>query len=160
MITRFSLFLPELKNQIMKINILSLIILIALLSCHSDDGSQPKEELKKVLTAYYDALAKKDTQEINKLTTGNFVLFEDGLTYDNKSSIRAIQKMPPFTASFSIDSLNAHIDKGNASAYYTRDANFIFQDSVHTTIRFLESATFKKENNNWKLRFLHSSVRK
>jgi hypothetical protein len=143
----------------MRINTLFVIIMIALLSCHPDNGN-PKEELRKVLTAYYDALAKKDTGEINKLTTANFVLFEDGLIYDNKSSLRAIQQMPAFTASFTIDSLNAHIDKGDASVYYTRGANFIFRDSIHIAKKFLESATFKKENNKWKLRFLHSSLRK
>ncbi len=68
--------------------------------------------------------------------------------------------MKPFTVSFAIDSLNVHMDKKDASAYYFRKADFTLDDGVHMVVKFLESATFNKEGSNWKLRFLHSSERK
>jgi SnoaL-like domain len=145
----------------MKINKLLVVILVTLLSCHRNDDSQlKKEELKNVLLDYYKALSKKDFKKISELTTANFILFEDGIVYNNAGAVKAIELMKPFTVTFTFDSLNVHMDKKDASAYYFRNADFIFDDSVHLPARFLESATFNKEDNKWKLRFLHSSSRR
>jgi hypothetical protein len=145
----------------MKINKLPVVLLITLLSCQSGDDSQARrEELKNVVLEYYNALAKKDIQKANTLTTANFILFDDGIIYTNESAIKAVEQMKPFTVTFTFDSLNVHMDKKNASAYYFRTADFIFEDSVHMPAKFLESATFNKEGDKWKLRFLHASLRK
>jgi hypothetical protein len=145
----------------MKIKILFFVLVISICSCHSDDDSlAKKEELKSILTEYYSALAKKDIKKLNAATTSSFILFEEGTVYTNESAVKAIEQMKPYTVSFSIDSLNVHMDKTNASAYYFRKADFIFDDTDHLSMRFLESATFNKEDGKWKLRFLHSSVRK
>ena len=145
----------------MKINQLLIVMLVTLLSCRSGDDTQAKkEELKSVLSDYYNALAKKDIQKANALTTANFVLFDQGNIYSNERALKDIEKMRPFTATFSFDSLNIHMEKRDASAYYLRKAYFTFGDSTYPPVHFLESATFNKEGDKWKIRFLHSSVQK
>jgi ketosteroid isomerase-like protein len=129
-------------------------------SCQSDDDTPAKkEELKKILTDYFNALTNKDTIALRSLTTDNFVLFDEGAVYDNASAVKAMAKRKPFKVTFSFDSLNIHMDKKNASAYYFRKAQFTFDDTIHMPATFLESATFNKEGDKWKLRFLQSSYR-
>jgi hypothetical protein len=145
----------------MKIKLPLIIVMITLLSCHSDPDDQArKDELKNVLTTYYDAMAKKDLQKMNTLTTSNFIMYDEGAIYNNESAVRSVEQLPPFTVTFTFDSVNALVDKINASAYYIRRADFTMNDTMHMPLKFLESATFRKEDGKWKLRFLHSSLRK
>ena len=143
----------------------STIIVIAIISlfpsCRPDDNGQAKkEELKNIIIDYYNALAKKDLKKANSLTTSNFILFEDGRIYNNQVAIDSVAKMGQFSFSTTIDSLNVHVDKKNASAYYFRKADFTFPPDVMFSVHFLESCTFNKEDDKWKLRFLQTSVRK
>ena len=145
----------------MKIKTLLLVLIVAAFSgCSDDDNLAKKEELKAVLSDYYNALAKKDIQKLNELTTANFILFDEGVIYNNESSVKAVEQLKPFTATFTFDSLNIHVDKKEVSMYYFRKADFTFADSTHLPVRFLESATFHQEGDKWKLRFIHSSIRK
>jgi len=144
-----------------KITILSIAIVFLLTSCRNDDGGQAqKDALKKVIIDYYTALANKDLQKANSLTTDNFILFDGGRIYSNQVAIDSVNQMGQFTFSTSIDSLNVHVDKKDASAYYFRRANFTFPTGLQVTAMFLESCTFNKQDGKWKLRFLHSSQRK
>ena len=143
----------------MKAIILSTALLVIFSSCDSgDDTLAKKEDLKKVLTDYFNALAAKDTAALNALTTSNFVVFNQGGVYDNKGTIKTLSEKKPFKVTCIIDSLNIHMEKRNASAYYFRNAEFTFDDTV-AHADFLESATFNKEGGKWKLRFLQSFLR-
>ncbi len=144
-----------------KINILLAVSTSLLLSCrHDDNGQRVKDELKAIILDYYNALSVKDLQKANRLTTSNFVLWDEGRIYNNEIAIDSVSTMSPFTATFSIDSLNVHADKKNASAYYFRTAVFTFGNAAPVSIKFLESCTFNKEDDKWKLRFMQSSLRK
>ena len=136
------------------------ILLVSFCSCSSgDDTAAKKEELKKVLEDYFTAFSKEDTVTLRSLTTSNFVLFDDGIVYSTETAISALRKRKPFKITTTIDSMNIHMDKKDASAYYFRKADFVFDDTVRMQGKFLESATFNKEGDKWKLRFLHSSFR-
>ena len=143
-----------------KAKMLLVASVVAISSCHTDDeGQSKKEELKKIILSYYSALANKDLEKANSLTTANFLLWDDGREYNNNIAIDSVSAMEPFTATFSIDSLNVHVDKKDASAYYHRDAEFTFKDKV-VRPRFFESCTFNKVDGKWKLRFMQCSPRK
>jgi ketosteroid isomerase-like protein len=137
------------------------LAVITLFSCQSESDSQfKKEELKTLLSDYYTAMSKKDLAAMKSLTTPDFIMYDEGIIYSNESAVKSIEGMGPFTVSFVFDSINAHLDKTNASAYYLKQATFTIQDSTWAPMKFLESATFKKEGEKWKLRFLHASMRK
>jgi ketosteroid isomerase-like protein len=150
-----------LKRQIMKSRIFLVLATVSFFSCQSEsDNHLKKEELKVLLSDYYNAMSKKDLDKMRSLTTPDFVMYDEGIIYNNESALKAIERTGPFTATFAFDSVNAHLDKANASAYYLREATFIIQDSAYAPMKFLESATFKKEGGKWRLRFIHSSARK
>ncbi|MBL7738254.1 MAG: nuclear transport factor 2 family protein [Chitinophagaceae bacterium] len=145
----------------MKKLIIAAAILSILFSCQSDpENIAGKDKLKALLASYYEALAKKDTAKMRALTATGFILYDEGVIYNNESAVKMVEQLPAFTAAFKFDSLNTHIDERNASAYYLREAVFTMQDSTYAPVKFLESATFNIENGEWKIRFIHSSLRK
>jgi hypothetical protein len=144
----------------MKIVIFFTALLVTLSSCQSGDDTQAKkEELQKIITDYFNALSKKDTIALRSLTTSNFVLFDEGVVYNNQTAVKAMAERKPFKVSFVFDSVNVHMDKKDASVYYFRKADYVLDDTAHMSAKFLESATFNKEDGKWKLRFLHSTFR-
>jgi ketosteroid isomerase-like protein len=144
----------------MKRTIATLLLALGIFSCQQQPGTQAnKETLKTLLNSYYDALSKKDLAKLNALTTSDFIMYDEGRIYTNAAAIQSIEELPPFTARFTFDSLNMYMYKQNASAYYKKRVTFSFEDSTLAPIEFLESATFRKESNEWKLRFLHSTMR-
>lgn len=146
----------------MKRLLFPVIATTSLISCHNDDqGQSQKDELKNIVIEYYNSLWKQDLQKANSLTTANFILFDEGLIFNNKIAIDSVSLMKPFSFTTSIDSMNVLVVKNDASAYYFRKADFHFTESnTSFSVKFLESATFHREDGKWKLRFLHSSIRK
>jgi len=140
--------------------LLLIAIIFSAFSCRQDDGEAQREKLRNIVLEYYNALSNKDLQKANSLTTGNFVLWDEGRVYNNAIAIDSVKQMPVFRATFTIDSLNVHVDKRNASAYYFRKAEFVFEHGDRVPVTFLESCTFNKEGNKWKLRFMQSALRK
>ena len=165
--TRANLYFSATQSQTM-ININHRYIRVVFISlflinvgCNSKrDGDVAKEELTSLIAEFYAALANKDDAKVKELTAANFVLFDDGLIYNVDQSLEMIRQLPSFKASFSIDSANAHIGKNDASMYYFRKATFTMADSTYPTSHFLESATFLKVDDEWKIRFMHSTTSK
>jgi hypothetical protein len=144
----------------MKPMIAAVLFSLVIYSCEREAGTQAnKENLKTLLNSYYDALAKKDLAKMNSLTTSDFIMYDEGRIYNNADAVKSIEHLPEFTARFTFDSLHMNMYKVNASAYYQKRVAFSFKDSTLAPIEFLESATFRKEGKNWKLRFLHSTMR-
>jgi ketosteroid isomerase-like protein len=149
------------KKSVMRNWIFLLALSVGLVSCQSESDSQTKkEELKTIVSDYHNAMGKKDLQKMKSLTTPDFVMYDEGVIYSNETAVKSMEQFPAFTVTFKFDSIKAHIDKINASAYYLKEATFVMQDSAWSPMKFLESATFKKEGSTWKLRFLHSSMRR
>ena len=144
----------------MKASLLVALITASLFSCQGASDDERKEELKSVLHDFYTAMAKKDIQKMNELTTTDFVFWDEGKVYNNQSAVASVEPIGAFTATFRLDSLHSHIDKTNASAYCYREADFIIGGTASPSMKYFESATFRKEGGKWKLRFLHSSERK
>lgn len=129
-----------------------------ILSCKPERaGKDGKEELGKLIIAYYETLSKADSNGLADLTAPNFVMFDDGKVYSNQAALEMVRSLPPFKASFRLQNVHAHIGKQNASMYYVREAQFTIGDSTHAPSSYLESSTFMKVGDEWKIRFIHST---
>jgi hypothetical protein len=144
--------------------IVSIALIIFLYSCNArNDQSAPKEILVELVKTYYDAQSENDTFKLGKMVADNFIGFEDGEMTDRKNLLNAANNLPHNSKS-NFENVNAHIDKEYASMYYTRNTEYSLQsngiDSTSSNLSFLESATFLKQNGEWRIRFLHSTLRK
>ena len=146
----------------MKKIILILFVMVGLLfyACQQNKRTDDPEKLKAILTGYFDGISTKDFQKMKDLTTSDFVLFEDGKVFNNDSLIKGISSYPNFKAEYQFDNFLINIDNNIGNMRYYNHGEFTVNDTIHMAVNWLESATFKKVDNTWKMEFLHSTVRK
>ncbi len=118
------------------------------------------EVLKKILTDYFDGIKTNDLDKLNSLTTTDFVLFEDGAIWTNDSLVKPIPGVKSFKGTWTFDDMKVNIDQNSGDIIYYNHGDFIINDTIKMQVDFLESATFKKVDGQWKMNFLHSTVRK
>lgn len=143
-------------------SVMIFLVLVGLLfsACQQSAKTDDPENLKTVLTEYFNGIKTKDFQKMKDLTTNDFVLFEDGKVFNNDSLFKMINSFPKYTVEYTFDNMKINIDNKIGNMKYFNRGDFVMMDTMHMTYNWLESATFKKVDNTWKLEFLHSTVRK
>lgn len=144
----------------MKKLILLLAILPGLIACQQKKQKDDPEHIKAVLIDFFNGIKTKDFQKIKDITTSDFLLFEDGQVYNTDGFITTLKNFPKFSVEYTFDNFKIFIDDSSGNMSYFNHGEFVFNDTTHMTANWLESATFKKVENKWKLDFLHSTVRK
>ncbi|MCR8667679.1 hypothetical protein NO995_08295 [Aestuariibaculum sp. M13] len=74
-------------------SIIPLIAVCFVLFFNCSHEVENPELLKKVLINYFDGIKTQDLDELNRLTTEDFVLFENDLIWTNDSLVRENPKM-------------------------------------------------------------------
>jgi ketosteroid isomerase-like protein len=139
--------------------LLSLSI-VTMTSCQQSKPADSPELLKEVLFEYFDGIKTKDFNKMNDVTTDDFILFEDGKVWNNDSLIAFINAMPKYSAEFAFDNFRINVDSESGSMSYINHCDLTVNDTTKTSLNWIESATFKKVDDKWKMNFLHSTVRK
>lgn len=135
-----------------------LLVLIILTDCRQKKDDEAS--IKKVLTEYFHGIKVQDLAKLNSLTTNDFVLFENGKIWNNDSLVSIKHKYKSFTGEWRFDFMRIDVNDSSAEAVYFNHGELIFNDTLQIKLDWLESATFRKVENQWKLSFLHSTVRK
>ncbi|MEY1638514.1 nuclear transport factor 2 family protein [Tenuifilum osseticum] len=145
----------------MKTQSIFLIILIGLMiSCQQNTTKDSPEELKQVLNDYFDGIKNMDFNKMKDVTTDDFTLYEVGKVWNNDSLINFIKTFPPYKIDYKFDNFNIQIDNSIGYMYYFNHADMVINDTINMVFDWIECATFVKKDNEWKMNFLHSSVRK
>ena len=129
-------------------------------ACQQSAETDDPENLKIVLTEYFNGIKTKDFQKMKDLTTNDFVLFEDGKVFNNDSLFKMINSFPQYTVEYTFDNMTINVDNKTGNMRYSNRGEFVMMDTMRMTYNWLESATFKKVDDTWKLEFLHSTVSK
>jgi ketosteroid isomerase-like protein len=139
----------------------TLIIMLAfglLTSC--EPKKDDPEILKKILIDYFDGIKKQDLQQLNSLTTSDFILFENGKIWTNDSIATIKNKFNSFTGEWKLENMKVNMDESSGDIVYFNHGELSFNDTLKMKLDWLESATFRKVDGEWKMNFLHSTVRK
>ncbi len=139
--------------------ILTVVLGLGLLTSCQQKKDDP-EVLKKILIDYFDGIKTNDLDKLNSLTTTDFVLFEDGVIWTNDSLVKPIPGVKSFKGTWTFDDMKVNIDQNSGDIIYYNHGDFIINDTIKMQVDFLESATFKKVDGQWKMKFLHSTVQK
>ncbi|WP_438033267.1 nuclear transport factor 2 family protein [Sorangium sp. So ce204] len=123
-------------------------------------GPDSPEKLKAVIVSYFDCVTRRDFARMKTLTTPDFTIYENGKIIDNDGLIAIINGSPIAKADFSLDDVKIDVDSSSGSMIYINHGKFTQNDASTITRDFLESAIFKKVGNEWKLHFVHSTVKK
>jgi hypothetical protein len=138
-------------------SILLILLIGYLCSCHQSIDNE--DSVKQALNSYFDGIKNKDIQKMNDVTTKDFILFEDGKVWNNDSLFNRITTLPKFTANYRLEFVKINAEEKIAHIIYFNEADFIMSDTLKMTKNWIESAAFKKLDGQWKMYFLHSSVR-
>ncbi len=135
-----------------------LLFLTVLTSCKREKESP--EVLKKVLADWFDGIRTQNLNKLNSLTTNDFVLFEDGRIWTNDSLVRVNPKIGSIKRDWTFDFVKVEVDENSGDMVYYNHGVFVINDTIQRKPEWLESATFRKVDGTWKLKFLHSTRRK
>ena len=144
----------------MKSKIFLLMVLFGIVvSCQQKNQTKSPELLKQVLFDFYDGIKDTDFDKIKEATTPEFILYVDGKVWSNDSIISTLNTYPPFSVDYSFDNFN--IDMENSLGYmrYFCHGDFVFSDTLNVKFDWIESATFTKVDDQWKMNFLHSTTK-
>ncbi len=143
----------------MKARLFMITLAIGLLTSCTQKKDDP-EILKQVLTDYFDGIKTSDLGKLNSLTTSDFVLFENGKIWNNDSLVKTNPQIKSFEGNWTFDNMKVNVDESSGDIIYFNHGDFIYNDTIKRQVDWIESATFRKVNGQWKLNFLHSTVRK
>ena len=140
------------------------ILLIALIGfmigCQQDRSTDSQEVIKQKLSDYFDGIATKDFDKMKNVTTADFTIYEDGKIWNNDSIISLIKMYPDSRVDYTFDNFKINVDNSSANMYYLNHADFVLNDTIKMEYNWVESATFVKDDNGWKMNFMHSTTRK
>ncbi len=143
----------------MKIGVFLIALVAGLFACQPVNNEADKVQVKQVLTDYFAAIRAKDLNKMNALCTDDYVLFENGMVWNNDSLGNNIRKSDA-EIRFTLDNYNIRVDQESGRINYFNHGEAYRNDSLKSTIDWIESATFRKVEGQWKLEFLHSTRRK
>jgi len=145
-------------------NLITFLLLTTILSISCTDKSpkvDPATEIasvQNVLTSYFNAISEKNWDNLKAVSTDDFVLFESGKIWNNDSLIALASTFPESTKIlYKLENLKTEVCDSLACMYYNDFGN-ILTDTTEMKIHWIESATFKKTGNSWKISFLHSTM--
>ncbi|HEY0740833.1 MAG TPA: nuclear transport factor 2 family protein [Chryseosolibacter sp.] len=139
------------------------IIFLALVfstSCTQEQKTDDTEALKKLLADYFDGIKHRDVAKMDSVTTNDFILFEDGRVWSNDSLVNMLNAFKSFDGTWTLTDMKINTDERSADAVYFNHGELIVNDTGKLNFDWVESATFRKVDGNWKMNFLHSTVRK
>jgi len=110
--------------------------------------------LKQLVIDFFRGIERKDTVALRRLTTADFVLYEEGLVWNNDSGFANIRRNLPFFVRYELSGFVLHGDVNSGDARWMNHADFVFDDTVHRSYDWIESATFRKTAEGWRINFL------
>lgn len=115
--------------------------------------------LQRLVGEFFRGIEEKDTVGLRRITTADFVLYEEGKVWNNDSGFANIRRHLPFTVKYQLSGFVVHVDEHSGDARWMNHADFVFEDTVRYSVDWVESGTFRKEGDGWKINFLSVAQR-
>ena len=138
---------------------LVVILFVASIGCQTTKPTDDPEVVRALLTKYFDGIKHRDLVAMNAVTTDDYTLFENGSVWTNDSLVNQLNKFKTFDAAVTFDNVRINMGETTADVVYYNHGELVM-DTAKISVDWLESATFRKVNGEWKMNFLHSTVRK
>jgi len=116
--------------------------------------------LQRLVGEFFRGIETKDTIALRRITTADFVLYEEGKVWNNDSGFANIRRNLPFTVKYQLSGFVIHVDELSGDARWMNHADFVFEDTARESFDWVESGTFRKEGDGWKINFLSVAERR
>ena len=125
----------------------------------AEPGGDPAD-LQRLVGEFFRGIETKDTVALRRITTADFVLYEEGKVWNNDSGFANIRRNLPFTVKYQLSGFVVHVDEHSGDARWMNHADFVFDDTARESFDWVESGTFRKEGGRWKINFLSVARRR
>lgn len=132
-----------------------IIIGILLISCCTSSNEDEKI-VTKVLNEFITAVQDKNYSRLELLTDDDFVIYENGLVWGLEEFSLKLEEYDSVSIAYTLKDLHLMVDNNTAHTQFHNQGIFTHPDTV-IVLNFIESATLVKVDNNWKVKFYHST---
>lgn len=115
---------------------------------------------EKTIVAAFDSIAQLDIDRLKSHCTDDIIIIENGTIWNLDSLIQRLlprKSDTSFKRINKIDFLQTEIEGNTAWTYYINQASGISNNKPFE-VKWIESAVLIKQNGNWKIKMLHSTV--
>lgn len=145
------------------------LLLLFLFSCNSSSETKPKDLIKEekeaikplIQGAFDDLWGGLDSNKILDYHTEDFFILEHGEVWDNTKIKDWMKGMHArdidYTRINKMDYISIEQYGNSITAAYNNHADFVRNDSILFTGKWLESALAVKTEAGWKLKMMHST---
>ena len=121
-------------------------------------SQKDKAGIENAIVVFFDGLSETDTIKLKQQTSADFILLENGETWNLDTLIAKIIPRRNLkiqrTNKFKFEDVQQSGDVAWVSYYNTAEFKMGEQEQ---TVRWLESAVLQKEKGSWKIKLLHST---
>lgn len=110
----------------------------------------------------FEALSSRDSVMLKSYCTPDITLYEYGQVWNLDTLIRkaiVMNTSPDFKRTNSFEFINTELDKTRVWVTY-RLNSVIYNNGKESTVQWLETVVLSKQNGQWKMKHLHSTLLK
>lgn len=150
----------------MKSLFFSIVIMVLIAGCNTKTGRKEapdtkaqKQKVEKTLHAFFEAFDNYNYKRFRDLTTGEFVLIENGSVWSLDTSLKTLKNYESKGAKMvhKLSDIETTVEGSTAWMTYS-NSGVITVGGQKRPMEWTESAVFTKRDNEWKLAMLHSTV--
>lgn len=141
------------------LKVIFLIITLSWVFCCQSEKEDPKV-LEEIVSGYFEALANSDFDKMDALTTSDFIISENGELWNNDTLKKILTNAPIEERLWTLTNFETRVEKTSGTTSYDNHGKFKINDSLTHEIEWIETATFKKVDGQWKMSYLQSSIKK
>ena len=140
-----------------------LIIAIFVSACLQAQPPFSKEqEIQQAVVNLFESLSARDSVSLKLHCTPDITLYEYGQAWNLDTLIRktiTMNQSADFKRTNSFEFIKTETDKNMAWVTY-RLSSVIFRDANESQVQWLETTVLAKQNKQWKVKHLHSTLLK
>jgi SnoaL-like domain len=143
----------------MKGSTVTLLCLAFVAGCQlSRESEDEAAGVRSGLDRFFAAISRFDYDGLRAAGTADYVLVEDGLVWNMDSLVATVQGLQKdgLRITYALEDLHPRIAGSVAWTTY-RNRGILSGPKGADTLRWVESAVFRKEDGVWKLALLHST---
>ncbi len=124
--------------------------------------SKEQKNAQEAIIKMFEALSSRDSVMLKSYCTPDITLYEYGQVWNLDTLIRkaiVMNTSPDFKRTNSFEFINTELDKTRVWVTY-RLNSVIYNNGKESTVQWLETVVLSKQNGQWKMKHLHSTLLK
>lgn len=136
--------------------LLTIIFLFLGCSTSNYDKKENKRIVNELLVEFLTAVEKNDYDVLDRIVHDEFVIYENGSIWNLERLSTELENFKNVEVKYTLGNVHSIVDENVAHLQFKNIGQFVYPDTT-IVLDFIESATFVKEEENWYLRFYHST---